>query len=212
MLQVYHVSRSEVHVVHVAIRDIGRRDDFLAREMLTLEDYLGLGHAAGAGLELLLLLLQSGCVSMSVLAPRLWLLPYSIYLWQLLLVGKLHLEDLLPCQLRGNHLDWTVCSNPTSDKGSIQRLTLHETCLGHLHHLPLVLDLSLRLLKCVIGHRVPSTRCVLRSVGARQHKVLLGLLLAEELMWGRRLVHPPVLADLVLLIADLHVLLLAHLD
>ena len=31
-------------------------------------------------------------------------------------------------------------------------------------------------------------------------------------MRGRRLVHPPVLADLVLLIADLHVLLLVQLD
>ena len=67
--------------------------------MVTLEDDLGLGHATGAGLELLLLLLLHGCLSMSVLAARLWLLPHSVYLRQLLLVGKLHLEDLLPRQL-----------------------------------------------------------------------------------------------------------------
>ena len=90
MLQVDHVSRSEVHVVNVSIRDVGRRDNFLAWELVTLEDHLGLGHAAGAGLELLMLL-HGGCVSMSVLAACLWLLPYSIYLRQLLLIGKLHL-------------------------------------------------------------------------------------------------------------------------
>ena len=78
VLQVYHVSRGEVHVMNVAVCDVSRRDDFLAREVVTLEDDLGLGHAAGAGLELLLLL--HGCLGMSVLAACLRLLPHSIYL------------------------------------------------------------------------------------------------------------------------------------
>ena len=30
MLQVDYVSRSEVHVVNVTVRDVGRRDNFLA--------------------------------------------------------------------------------------------------------------------------------------------------------------------------------------
>ena len=30
MLQVDHVSGSEVHVVNVSVRDVGRRDDFLS--------------------------------------------------------------------------------------------------------------------------------------------------------------------------------------
>ena len=155
MLQVYDVSRSEVHIVNVPVCDVGRRDDFLTREMLALEDHLGLAHAAGAGLELLLLL--HGLLSVRVLATCLRLLPRSVYLRKLLLIRKLHLEDLLPCQLRGDHLDWTVCSDSASDKGSVQLLTVHERCLCHLHHLPLVLDLPLRLLKGVIGHRIPST-------------------------------------------------------
>ena len=88
---------------------------------------------------------------------------------------------------------------------------MHERSLRHLHHLPLVLDLPLGLLKCVVGHCVSSTRRVLRGIGTCQHQVLLSLLLTEELMRRRRLVHPSILADLILLITKLYVWMLVDL-
>ena len=96
MLQIDHVSRGEVHVMDVAIRNVSRRYDLLTRELVALEDHLGLSHVTRARLELLLL---HCLLSVGVLAPCLWLLPHSIYLWQLLLVGELHLKNLLSRQL-----------------------------------------------------------------------------------------------------------------
>ena len=208
MLQIYNISWSEVHVMNVTVCYVGRRNHLLIWELFALENYLSLSHIARTGVILLLLLYS--LIRVTILTSSLRFLPHSIYLRQLLLVSKLHLKNLLPCQLWRNHLDWTVRSYPLGDKWLVHLLLLpiHKRCLRHLHHLSLVGDLSLSLLKCIISHCISTAWGILRSILTCQDKVLLGLLLAEEIMRWRRFIHPSILVDLVLLIANLDVLLL----
>ena len=56
---------------------------------------------------------------------------------------------------------------------------LAELLLCHLHELPLILDLPLSHLECVISHDAASHRSDLCRILARHHQVLLRLLVLE---------------------------------
>ena len=109
-------------------------------------------HGLRVGLEQLLLLLDG--LQILIFVSCLGLLSGGVDLRQLLLVSKLHLQDLLAGQLRGDHLDWATCLYPVAYQRAIELLTLHEIGLGHLHHFSLVLYLPLGCLKRVVRHSV----------------------------------------------------------